>query len=225
MKKMKEVKTKIKNPERIQRRRKQIIEGAIKVFSEKGYHKAKTKEIAEASGVTEGTLYNYIRSKEDITFIVYDYITGILRDELMAAIEGVKDPKKRLEAALLQNMNTIDRNQDIVMFIYKESSSLDKPSLYTILTKEVEYIDIFQNLLRDYFKGTTYDENNLKLAADLLVYIPVILALRRWSLKRRFESIETVIQGILDFVLHGIAFIPEPGVVPTLKGVTDEETR
>jgi len=222
---MKKVKTKIKNPERVQRRRKQIIEGAIKVFSEKGYHGAKTKEIAEASGVTEGTLYNYIRSKEDITYMVYDYITGILRDELEKVIKDEKNPEKRLKAALLQNMNTIDQHQDIIMFMYKESSSLDKPSLYTILTRESEYIDIFENLLRDYFRGTVCNENNLKLAADLLAYIPVILALRRWSLKERFDSMETVIQGIFDFVLHGITFIPEPGEVPALKGITDEETR
>ena len=221
---MKKVKTKIKNPERVRRRRKQIIEGAIKVFSEKGYHHAKTKEIAEASGVTEGTLYNYIRSKEDITYIVYDYITGILRDELKKAINGVKDPKKRLKAALLQNMNTIDQHQDIIMFMYKESSSMDKSSLHTILARESEYIDIFENLLRDYFKETDFNENNLKLAADLLAYIPVILTLRRWSLKRRFESMEIVMQGILDFVLYGIAFIPELETVQALKGTTDEET-
>jgi AcrR family transcriptional regulator len=222
---MKKVQTKIKNPKRVQRRREQIIEGAIKVFSQKGYHNAKTKEIAEASGVTEGTLYNYIRSKEDITFIVYDYITGILRDELKKAINGVKDPEKRLKAALLQNMKTINRHQDIIMFMYTESSSLDKPSLYTILTRESEYIEIFENLLRDYFRETELNENNLKMAADLLAYIPVILTLRRWSLKRRFESMETVIQGILDFVLHGIAFIPEVATIPSLKGAADEETR
>lgn len=221
---IKKVQTKIKNPERVQRRRKQIIEGAIKVFSEKGYHNAKTKEIAEASGVTEGTLYNYIRSKEDITFIVYDYITGILRDELRKSLEGIEDPADRLKAALMQNMKTIDQHQDIIMFMYKESSSLDKPSLYTILTRESEYINIFENLLKDYFKGTNYSSDNLKLAADLLAYIPVILTLRRWSLKRRFETMETVMQGILDFVLHGIAFIPEPGAVPLLKGASDEET-
>ncbi len=222
---IKKVETKIKNPERVQRRRKQIIKGAIKVFSEKGYHNAKTKEIAEASGVTEGTLYNYIRSKEDITYMVYDYITGILSDDLMKAIKGEKDPEKRLKAALLQNMKSIDQHQDIIMFMYKESSSLDNPSLYTILTRETEYIEIFENLLRDYFKETPHDENNLKLAADLLAYIPVILTLRRWSLKRRFDSMETVIQGILDFVMHGIAFIPGLETGSTVKGTTDEETR
>ena len=69
----KRIETKIKNPKRINMRRKQIIKGAIEVFTAKGFNNSTTKEIALAAGVTEGTLYNYVRSKEDIIFIVYDY--------------------------------------------------------------------------------------------------------------------------------------------------------
>ena len=175
----KEVKTRIKNPKLIDLRRRQIIDGAIKVFTAKGFDSATVREIADAAGLTMGSLYNYIRSKEDIIYIVYDYIT-----------------------------NTIYEYQDIVMFIYKASAFLDRESLHEVLTRETEYIELFEDLLRDYFGEMQVDAGRIRLAADLLTYIPVIVTFRRWSLRRRFESMDGVLQGILDFVLHGIEFIP-----------------
>lgn len=203
------VKTKIKSEKLIDRRRKQIIDGAIKVFTAKGFHSATVREIADAAGLTMGSLYNYIASKEDIIHIVYDYITRVLREEMRGAIEGIGDPEERLKAALHQNLKAVYQNQEIIMFIYKESASLDKESLYTVLARETEYIELFEGLLRERFKGMDVNEERLRLAADLLPYIPVIMTFRRWSLKRRFESMDIVMKGILDFVLHGIEFIPE----------------
>lgn len=205
----KEIKVKIKNPQRISLRRMQIINGAIKVFTEKGFHNATVREIADASGVTEGTLYNYIRCKEDIIYIVYDYTTKILRDEINRAIEGITDPKERLKAALLQNLHTVNRHQDLIMFLYRESGSLHREDLYLILHRETDYIKLFERLLKDYFKGQNIDPVRVKLGADLLAYIPVVVSFRRWSLNRRIKSIEKVIAGIVEFVLHGIEFIPK----------------
>jgi AcrR family transcriptional regulator len=208
-KKGKQVKTRIKNERLIDLRRHQIIEGAIRAFTTKGFHNATVREIADAAGLTMGSLYNYIRSKEDIIYIVYDYITDVLREEMREAIADVSDPKERLKAALHQNLNSVYQHQDVVMFIYKASAFLDRESLHEVLARETEYIELFENLLRDYFGDIKVDEDRLKVAADLLTYIPVIMTFRRWSLRRRFESMDTVMQDIHDFVLHGVEFIPD----------------
>lgn len=205
--KPKEVDTRIKNPELIDRRRRQIVEGALRVFTTKGFHMATVREIADESGLTMGSLYNYIRSKEDIIYIVYDYITRKLRDEMTKAIAGIEDAEIRLKAAMWQYLSAVHQYQDIIMFLYQESAQLDRASLHTVLARESEYIILFENLLRDYFKNKEINEKRLRITADLLSYIPVIMTLRRWSLKRRFDSMEEVMEGILDFVLHGIQFI------------------
>ncbi len=208
----KEVKTKIKNPNLIDKRRKQIIEGALTVFKEKGFHSATVREIAEQSGLTEGTLYNYIRSKQDIVYFVFDYVTTMLREETQKGILDIKDPHDRLYTALRQNLMAIDKLKDRIMFLYRESASLDKESLYITLQRETEYIEFFEGLLRDYFRDKKVNDTSLRIAADLLTYIPIIVTFRRWSLKRRVDSMDVAIQGILDFILCGIEFVQEcPG--------------
>ena len=47
-------------------RRSQILAGAAQVFAQKGFHQATTREIAQAAGVSEGTIYNYFNNKRDL---------------------------------------------------------------------------------------------------------------------------------------------------------------
>jgi len=47
-------------------RRAQILEAARQIFAERGFHAAKMSDIAQAIGVSQGTLYHYFRSKDDL---------------------------------------------------------------------------------------------------------------------------------------------------------------
>jgi AcrR family transcriptional regulator len=49
-----------------QRRRRQILEAAVAVFSEAGYEGATVRAIAERAGLAEGTLYLYFPSKRPL---------------------------------------------------------------------------------------------------------------------------------------------------------------
>ena len=59
------------------------------------------------------------------------------------------------------------------------------------------------------FAGRKIDEARLSLAADIISYLNVILVLRGWSLKRRHDSMDVVMDGILEFVEHAIEFVEE----------------
>jgi AcrR family transcriptional regulator len=58
----------------VEARRTQILLGAAEVFAEKGFHKATTKQIAQAAGVSEGTIYNYFDTKRDLLVAMIDLL-------------------------------------------------------------------------------------------------------------------------------------------------------
>ena len=75
-------------------RRAQIIDAAAQVFAEKGFHRATTREIASAAGVSEGTIYNYFDSKADLLIGIVAGLADMehLGVELEEALQGdVKD--------------------------------------------------------------------------------------------------------------------------------------
>ena len=207
--KHKSVQSNVKNEGLIDRRRNQIIKGAVKVFSEKGFHKTTVREIAEASGLTMGTMYNYVRTKEDILYICYQHMTSILSAGLKEAIEGMDDTKEELRIILRRNLDLIYEYQDTIMFLYQESGAYDQDAIRAVLSREMKYVESFEDILRRRFKGQKINEFRLKLAADILAYTPVILVLRRWSLTKRFDSMEEVKEGIVDFLEKEIELIIE----------------
>lgn len=90
------VQSSIKDENKIIARRQQIIDAGVKLFKEKGFHRATTRELAKAAGFSIGTLYEYIRTKEDVLFLVCDNIfnevTKCLTDfpSDTGTIEGLK---------------------------------------------------------------------------------------------------------------------------------------
>ena len=54
-------------------RRKQLIEVAVKFFSEFGFQGASTKSIAEAAGITEAVIYRHFATKKDLYSAILDY--------------------------------------------------------------------------------------------------------------------------------------------------------
>lgn len=64
---------KTRNP--IQKRgiktRKKIIDAAMRLFSEKGFHKTNTKEIAKEAGIAIGSFYAYFKDKKSVFLEIY----------------------------------------------------------------------------------------------------------------------------------------------------------
>lgn len=86
--------------------RKFITENAWKLFSQFGFENVKVKDIADASGISVKTLFQYFDSKEDLIFEnQYELLEDILK-----ILKATKDPKNYLpnlkESMLSEFMNS-----------------------------------------------------------------------------------------------------------------------
>ena len=52
----------------------QIVTAAEDVFTKKGFNEARMDDIAEETGLSKGTLYNYFKSKDDLIIAILDRI-------------------------------------------------------------------------------------------------------------------------------------------------------
>lgn len=65
-------------------KRRQILDGARKVFLDRGFDGASMMDIAKAAGVSKGTLYVYFKDKDDL-------FDGMVRGECVMQLDGVFD--------------------------------------------------------------------------------------------------------------------------------------
>src|SRR3954469_3158131 len=102
-------------------RPREILEAALAVFAERGYHETRLEEVAEAAGVTKGAIYHYFDTKTDLLLRAIEYHQAQGYSELEAALQdvdgsatarilvflrqafGIQDPARRAVLMMLQS--------------------------------------------------------------------------------------------------------------------------
>ena len=141
--------TNTKDPDLIRDRREQLISAALKVFQEKGFHATTVRDIGRAAGLTQGTIYNYVRSKEDILFLVCDRVIAEYISSMEEAAAATGDPAARLREALRGVTRVMIEQSSAILLVYHESHNLDRRSLRSLLTRVQGWINQFEELIAD----------------------------------------------------------------------------
>lgn len=204
MEKKHEVKTSVKDENLIEKRRDQMIRAAVTLFKEKGFHRATTREIAKEAGFSIGTLYEYIRTKEDVLYLVCDSIYNEVHSRL-SQITLVNGTTEDLKTAIRHYYGVIDDMSDEFVVMYQESKSLPKGALEYVLTKEMEMVNIFNKIIIGCIQAGELEltEAQAHLYAHTLVVQGQMWAFRRWALRKEY-TIEQFTELQIKLLLHGM---------------------
>jgi TetR/AcrR family fatty acid metabolism transcriptional regulator len=80
-----------------------ILEAAVRVFAENGYHESTISQIAREAGVADGTIYLYFKSKDDILVHFFQFKTRQVFD-------GFREQVKRVDTTIDKLKNLIRRH-------------------------------------------------------------------------------------------------------------------
>jgi AcrR family transcriptional regulator len=80
-------------------RREHLIDTAIELFGEHGFHATGIDTILEKAGVSKKTLYHHFRSKDELILAALRKYDGLFRNNFMRQVEALADsPRDRLLA-------------------------------------------------------------------------------------------------------------------------------
>ncbi|MBU7316952.1 TetR/AcrR family transcriptional regulator [Paenibacillus oleatilyticus] len=99
-----------------------LIDAALRTFSRKGFSESTTKDIAKEAGVTDGLIYHYFQSKEDLLWAILDKYT--LLHSIRQALAAM-DKQASLEHNLTAYFQALFRNLreqlDLVVMCFGEA--------------------------------------------------------------------------------------------------------
>jgi len=197
-----DIETIVKDQELISRRHAQIRDAALKLFSRKGYHQTTVREIAEACGLGIGTLYSYIKTKEDILHLVYRRILETFEARMLRATQGIQDPRLQLKVALEETLKIYDECEDAVRLLYQESHVLGRQGLQGLFEVDRTYVGIFREILERGARTGQFAAKEPYLLAVCILFLCAVWDLKRWNL--RDYTLDTVIDSLTGLVLNGI---------------------
>jgi TetR/AcrR family fatty acid metabolism transcriptional regulator len=101
-------------------RREQILRAATRVFAEKGFSRATTREVAREAGISEGTIYNYFEDKDALLMAIMDELNETERraEDFEVGLAGAYEDF--VQAYLRHRMAVIWKNREIFRVVMSE---------------------------------------------------------------------------------------------------------
>lgn len=181
----------VKDQELIEKRRNQMIKGALTLFKEKGFHRTTTREIAKEAGFSIGTLYEYIRTKEDVLFLVCDSIYQKVSERLKASIDMKEPSIKRLINVVKSYLLLMDEMQEEVIIMYQEVKSLPKDTKENVLQKERDMVGMLERVIVACLPNKI-SKQDAELVANNIFIQGQAWGFRRWVLQKQFTLDEYI---------------------------------
>jgi len=196
---MTNIHTTIKNQALVEQRREQIVLAAIKLFSQKGFHKTTLRELAREARISTGNIYDYVGAKEDILFLIHSYVSGIVLGRLDQCILHVANPIEKLHRMVRTELEVMDQLSDAILLLYQEANALRGGYLHLLLAKEREHVGKFEIILDEIMNAGNLQKCNFRMVANLIKTMIDSWVIKRWDLREHVsrQEAESTILGLL----------------------------
>lgn len=199
------IKSKIKNKTLIETRRRELINAALELFVKKGFHQTSVREIAKEFGMSMGALYDYIRTKNDILYLVCDHIHSNASNKLRESLVSNKSGLEILKNSIKEYFIIIDKNQNYILLLYQETKNLSRYSRKYIFNAEQQLTSLFEDMLKQCIKekSVSINASTTNLVAHNIMVAGHMWAFRRWAIHKDF-TINKYIKAQTELILKGI---------------------
>jgi AcrR family transcriptional regulator len=126
----------------------EVLQSAANIFFAKGFHATSIEDVARDVGMLKGSLYYYIKSKEDLLFQLL--LAGIEDGDAFIAqqIDREGDPVEQLEKAIRAQMDYIIQNRVPFGLFLHEFDSLSGKRQHKLIAVMSRYNSRFVELVR-----------------------------------------------------------------------------
>ncbi len=187
----------------IQPREQQVRAAALRLFRDKGYHATSMRDIAAEVGINKGSLYSYIRSKEDLLIPFFERAMGLLLAEIEAiSADSSLTPTERLKRAIKAHILNVTENLDILTVYLSEWRQLTTDSLSTVRQQRERYAALFLAIVED---GVSHGEfRRIDPRITALGMIGMCNYLFRWYNTEGRLQPDQIADELTDMLLNGV---------------------
>lgn len=160
-------------------RRRQLLDAAVTVMSDKGFHQMSMQDLATEANVSVGLIYKYFGGKEDLLLATIVRIQDAFRDQLKPVMQDAGDDVvEQLAAGIRRYIEIVDENLDAVVLTYRESRTLDAAGRAQIKELEIATAAPLRSAVESGITAGVFHDADV----DLVVFDIMLLA-HGWALK------------------------------------------
>lgn len=100
--------------------KKKVLQTALTLFANSGFHATTTAKIAKQAGVSEGTIYKYFKSKDDLLANLLEPILIEIKDNFFTNLDSYDDLNGLIHFIVTDRVEFINVNFDFIRLLLQE---------------------------------------------------------------------------------------------------------
>ncbi|MEE9154586.1 MAG: TetR/AcrR family transcriptional regulator [candidate division NC10 bacterium] len=190
------------------RKRRDILQAAMRVFARDGYHRAKMEAVAEEAGIGKGTVYEYFKSKTDLFLVLHDHMLAELKDFYMKELAGIQQPAAILErfiAVAFQTFRVWEPFFLVFFDFWAEGGRGEQQALLQTRLREayaVARADVAAIIAAGVKDGSFRCDNPLLTAASILATLDGLVL--QWLCDRDAFDLDAMRETLTQGILRGL---------------------
>ena len=181
----------------------QVRAVALRLFKEKGYHATSMRDIASEVGINKGSLYSYIRTKEDLLVPVFERAIGPLVSRMEAiAGDSTLGPTERLRRAIHAHITNVAEHLDELTVYLSEWRQLRAESLRNNRDQRERYAAQFHAILQAGVETGEFRPMDTRIV--MLGIIGMCNYLFRWYRPDGRLTPDQIADELTEMVMHGV---------------------
>lgn len=184
---------------------KQIIEAAVVVIAENGYHQAQISKIAKQAGVADGTIYLYFKNKEDVLISVFYEKMGMFVDKVKDAIQTKRTASGKLLVMIENHFNILSADRHLATVTQLELRQSSKDLRQKINQVLKEYLNVLDDILLYGQKTGEFPKSlDIRLARQM-IFGTMDETVTSWVLNEYKYQLPALAESIHDLLLNGVS--------------------
>lgn len=181
-----------------------ILRVATEIFAEKGFNEATIAEIARKANISEGSIYDYFKNKEDLLFSIPEERMEHFLSGLQEHLEGIQGAQAKLRKLIWYHLNFYEKNKDYVLILLQNIHL--NPRFY--MTQAYHLIREFSKLVAQIIEegkkeGSLKENLDSRLVRDALLGAIEHLTIRG-SILGRFPNLSKAAEPLYEIFMTGI---------------------
>ena len=186
----------------------EVLDAAARVFARRGYADASVQDIADELGILKGSLYHYIKKKEDLLFWLLEAVHEDV-DAILEEVAQVDDlaPLERIELyvkrQVLYNLDNLER----ISIYYHDVEALSEERLAVDPLPGHTHERFITGLIKEAQQQGAADPSTIR-AWSRTVCLATIIWTYRWYKPNGRISRQSIAHECARFALQGVAGTP-----------------
>ena len=126
-----------------------LITTATEIFAQQGFHATSMRDLSRAAGLSLAGIYHYVRSKDELLFLIQDQCFAEVQAGTEEALRSVTDPEERVRAFIRHHVVFFAGHMNKMKVLSHEDDELEGRMRQQVRERKRRYVSLLTTLLRE----------------------------------------------------------------------------